>query len=248
MFAYQPRKTRIPAALWQQGVIKNLAATRTLDGIFEVLLSVAGDLGFEYCAYGLLGRLPMSNPKVFTVNNYPSSWQRRYSEQSYMRSDPTVSRASRSLLPILWGDEVFDENPEFWEDAHAHGLRYGWAQSSCDTSGQVGLLSFSRSSKPLTELEIDTLSLRVAWLANLVHEQIADAIAASAKDTLKVQLTEREAEVLRWCADGKTSADISEILNITERTVTFHISNSLQKLGSVNKTAAVIKALALRLL
>ena len=43
-------------------------------------------------------------------------------------------------------------------------------------------------------------------------------------------------------------ADISEILNITERTVTFHISNSLQKLDTVNKTAAVIKAMALRLL
>ncbi|KAB8064218.1 LuxR family transcriptional regulator [Janthinobacterium violaceinigrum] len=248
MFAYNAPKTRIPAAEWKQGVIESLAATHTPDDIFEVLAGVAGDLGFEYCAYGLQGRLPMSNPKVFTVNNYPSSWQRRYSEQAYMRSDPTVSRANRSLQPILWGDKMVEENPEFWEDAHAHGLRYGWAQSSCDMSGQVGLLSFSRSSKPLTEREIDVLSFRVSWLANVVHEHFADAIAVPAKDAPKVQLTEREAEVLRWCADGKTSADISEILNITERTVTFHISNSLQKLDTVNKTAAVIKAMALRLL
>ncbi len=248
MIASNAQKTRVPAARWQRGVIDDLAGTRTPDEIFEVMLSEAGDLGFEYCAYGLQSRLPMSNPKVFTVNNYPSSWQRRYAEQSYIRTDPTVSRAVRSLQPILWSDELFVESPAFWDDAQAHGLRHGWAQSSCDASGQVGLLSLSRSQKPLTEREIDLVSVRAAWLANVVHERISEAIALPARDGPKVHLTEREAEVLRWCADGKTSADISEILNITERTVTFHISNSLLKLGALNKTAGVIKALVLRLL
>lgn len=55
-------------------------------------------------------------------------------------------------------------------------------------------------------------------------------------------LTEREIEVLRWTADGKTSADISAILTISDNTVNFHIKNAVAKLGVANKTAAVVKA------
>lgn len=55
-------------------------------------------------------------------------------------------------------------------------------------------------------------------------------------------LTAREVEVLRWTADGKTSGEIADIMNITEHTVNFHIKNSLVKLDASNKTAAVVKA------
>ena len=55
-------------------------------------------------------------------------------------------------------------------------------------------------------------------------------------------------EVLRWTADGKTAGEIGQIMDISERTVNFHINNSLEKLGSNNKTAAVIKAAIMRLL
>ncbi|MEW7980957.1 MAG: helix-turn-helix transcriptional regulator [Candidatus Sedimenticola endophacoides] len=63
-----------------------------------------------------------------------------------------------------------------------------------------------------------------------------------------VQLTEREIMVLRWTAEGKTSGEISSILDITERTVNFHIANAMVKLNAVNKTAAVIRAAMVGLL
>ena len=55
-------------------------------------------------------------------------------------------------------------------------------------------------------------------------------------------------KVLRWTADGKTSGEVGEIMNISERTVNFHVNNALEKLGAANKTAGVIKAAMLRLL
>jgi len=54
--------------------------------------------------------------------------------------------------------------------------------------------------------------------------------------------------VLRWTADGKTSSEISCILNIAERTVNFHINNVVAKLNAANKTSAAIKAAMLGLL
>ena len=55
-------------------------------------------------------------------------------------------------------------------------------------------------------------------------------------------LTDREIEVLRWTADGKTASEIADILNISERTANFHIANAITKLNAPNKTAAVVRA------
>ena len=62
-------------------------------------------------------------------------------------------------------------------------------------------------------------------------------------DSPKFELSNREIEVLKWTKEGKTSYEISVILKISERTVTFHISNIKQKLDVSNKTHAVAVAL-----
>lgn len=55
-------------------------------------------------------------------------------------------------------------------------------------------------------------------------------------------LTLREAEVLRWLAQGKTSSEIATILNISPRTVSKHLTRVYQELGVENRHAAVAMA------
>lgn len=55
-------------------------------------------------------------------------------------------------------------------------------------------------------------------------------------------LTRREEEVLRWLAQGKTNKEIATALNITQRTVKFHVSSILRKLGAGNRTEALASA------
>jgi len=52
-------------------------------------------------------------------------------------------------------------------------------------------------------------------------------------------LTEREMEVLNLLAKGMANKEIAESLVITERTVKFHVSAILTKLGASNRTEAV---------
>jgi DNA-binding NarL/FixJ family response regulator len=56
-------------------------------------------------------------------------------------------------------------------------------------------------------------------------------------------LGEREVEVLRLMAEGKSNQEIGEALHITEHTVKFHINHILGKLGVTNRTQAVLAAL-----
>ncbi|RJR23071.1 MAG: LuxR family transcriptional regulator [Nitrospiraceae bacterium] len=56
-------------------------------------------------------------------------------------------------------------------------------------------------------------------------------------------LSKREQEVLTWSKRGKSSWEISAILNISERTVNFHVNNIMQKLNAVSRTQAVAVAI-----
>ena len=60
-------------------------------------------------------------------------------------------------------------------------------------------------------------------------------------------LSKREKEVLMWSTRGKSSWEIAVILNITERTVNFHINNIKQKLNVVSRTQAAAVAIEMGL-
>jgi DNA-binding CsgD family transcriptional regulator len=62
--------------------------------------------------------------------------------------------------------------------------------------------------------------------------------------TERPSLSPRELEVLKWLKLGKTSWDISVILNISERTVNYHVNNIVQKLGVSTRMQAVSEAFA----
>jgi DNA-binding NarL/FixJ family response regulator len=57
-----------------------------------------------------------------------------------------------------------------------------------------------------------------------------------------VPLTPRESEVLAELARGKTNKEIAAVLFITERTVKFHVSSIMGKIGAANRTEAVTLA------
>lgn len=57
------------------------------------------------------------------------------------------------------------------------------------------------------------------------------------------QLTEREIDVLKLVAQGLSNQEIAETLVISERTVSSHVSNILEKLHLANRTQAALYAL-----
>ena len=59
-------------------------------------------------------------------------------------------------------------------------------------------------------------------------------------------LTKREKEVFEMLIKNKTTKEIANSLNISEKTVRNHISNAMQKLGVKGRASAVVELLRLK--
>ena len=61
-------------------------------------------------------------------------------------------------------------------------------------------------------------------------------------------LTKREKEVFNLLISNKTTKDIANILNISEKTVRKHISNAMQKLGVKGRAQAVVELIRMNII
>src|SRR5467141_1256991 len=85
--------------------------------------------------------------------------------------------------------------------------------------------------------------LHLAWIRSQVNWQ---AKSPGVKPT--GFLTPREKEILEWIYRGKSNIEVGMILKISPLTAKNHVQKILRKLGVLNRTQAVGKALALRIL
>lgn len=98
--------------------------------------------------------------------------------------------------------------------------------------------------KPVTESDLlAALESRRQRIAALRQKQEAyRPDFSSHKPLLKLGLTEREAEVLLWVAQGKSSPDIATILGMSDATAKKHVCSILAKLGCETRSAATLRA------
>jgi len=87
--------------------------------------------------------------------------------------------------------------------------------------------------------------LHAAWVRSQVTWPIDRAGAT--KPAKAGLLTPREQQILQWIYHGKSNIEIGMILEISPLTVKNHVQKTLRKLNVMNRTQAVGKALALRL-
>jgi NarL family two-component system response regulator LiaR len=75
-----------------------------------------------------------------------------------------------------------------------------------------------------------------------VARRLMQQVTTPRKPDAGAQLTDREREVLRLLADGRSNKEIARSLVVSERTVKGHVSNILGKLGLQDRTQAALFA------
>ncbi len=89
---------------------------------------------------------------------------------------------------------------------------------------------------------LDKSSIANLYLLSLYCKMTACDLLPGSTDRRAV-LSAREQEILQWVSAGKSSWEVSKILNISEGTVTQHLAKIRAKMGVSNTTHAVATAI-----
>ncbi|OYR19990.1 LuxR family transcriptional regulator [Brucella thiophenivorans] len=222
---------------------ETIQSSDNAETLFEQIKSYASKLGFAYVSYAMCVPSLDSISRWIRFETLPEAWQKHYGAKKYVEIDPVLRRGINSIEPIIWSPKLFAEAPQLWADAQQFGLKAGVSQPCWAAQGVFGVLTFLREKPALSDGEISMLRRQMQIVTNLLHLAMFEHLnVPSINCVAEVNLTAREREILRWTSEGKTAEIIGTILNISTRTVNFHISNVLTKLVSVNKVQAVAKA------
>jgi LuxR family transcriptional activator of bioluminescence operon len=213
--------------------------------------------GFRYFMYhGCFPHTRAGNNDIH-FDNCPEGWSAFCRERSASVADPLLHlRGARQVTPTLWR-QVASQAPEFFGKAREFGLVTGSIHSVHGPGGQWSSMNFIKDRGGIrAETEIHAALARCQLLTGYVHDSAARIIEqrlhaiplSQPHPETGADLNERECQVLTWAAAGKTTSEIAAILQISERTVIFHLSNARRKLGASNSRHAISKALSLGLI
>jgi DNA-binding CsgD family transcriptional regulator len=166
----------------------------------------------------------------------------QFDKEGLMQTSLVFNRLRRSTTPFTFDlDAINPEHivPRIRELFVGFGIVRGAYFPVHDVSGLRGAVSWAGSAAVFTHQQM----MELMYIAIHVFQRLAEIrnLEVRATDTL----SEREIDCLNWTSAGKTSAEIAEILGLSEHTVNHYLNRAARKLDSVNRTQAVAKALRL---
>ncbi len=153
--------------------------------------------------------------------------------QTILSKQPDIV-LSDIMMPVLCGFGLLERLTEIAPRFSAMPFVYLTALS--DRTHELKGMSLGADDYITKPIDFDILTAIIS--ARLAR------VARTAVWPRQVDLTDREVETLTWAARGKTTAEIAQILDLTKRTVDFHIDNARIKLNSTSRMHAAVKAAA----
>ncbi|WOH52627.1 LuxR family transcriptional regulator [Bradyrhizobium sp. sBnM-33] len=216
---------------------QNVASAAVLKKLF---LSAVAEEGYENAVFARA-----NNRRLVSIpwSEFPAGYLNTYKAEEWDRIDPVVQRVHSARGPFRWSDThprggFTQEQKSFFEQCRELGVHSGITIPIHGIGREVDLISLSLRAKHQVPSQRLTHVYMLSVQYWLKYCELADQ-----REHEVVSLTSQELECLRWCKEGKTNWEIGEILNISEKTVEFHLSNGMRKLGAGNRITAVIIAI-----
>lgn len=185
--------------------------------------------------------------KYHCVSDALRPWHLHYLEQGYADVDRTLEKNHTMTLPLFWNVEeqttiaknkrelrIRQESREFGIDKGlslpVHGPDHDFATLTLhQCRGEICLK--------------DYVLYQYEWLnaTHIFYHYIRKILQLNDMPNVNFQLTRREEQCLALTAKSWRIEQIAKELNISPRTVNFHIQNANKKLGTNNKYQAVYK-------
>jgi DNA-binding CsgD family transcriptional regulator len=221
--------------------------------IIEALQAIIRSMGFDSFLYAVGTSKNLRHDERFYLwTTVPREWVAEYDKNSYIEIDPRVSYGwSMWPTPLIWDKRIAADSPEveaFLARAAHYGVGSGLAIYLRDAGNKI-MFALNRRQRVLTSKDrekIGAITPRVMYLGTVLHSVFMANVIAKGLPPMQEgsPLSARERQCLHLAARGMVSPDIGHKLNITERTVNFHFSNIISKLGVLNRHEAIAMGVA----
>lgn len=234
-------------------LFESLLTCNTVEELHGAGSRLVETMGFEHFLYGVHIRTSLTRPYQFIISGFPKPWWEHYVEMKYQKIDPAVRHVVAHTTPLIWRNHIFKGSAalrKMQAESKEAGLNHGASFSVHGGRGESVILSLATSRK-VQNAEKDILANlgRAQLLACYMHEAVQRMVLSQGPLQLgKMTLSPREKECLLWATEGKTGVEIGDIINISERTVTFHLENAAKKMGVTNRKHAISRAVSMGLI
>ncbi|MEM8980823.1 MAG: LuxR family transcriptional regulator [Pseudomonadota bacterium] len=182
----------------------------------------------------------------FGAGTYSQDWVDRYLERDYLRMDPVIIGAFQRFHPVNWKDLDWSSKAakSFLNEAITYGLgAQGITIPVRGPSGQFALLTLND-----TRNDADWAVFREANQRDLIliaHQFNNKALEFDTGfDLTTPSLSPRELSAMTLLAKGFSRAQAAEDMTISEHTLRVYVEGARHKLGALNTTHAVARALS----
>lgn len=238
----------IMIALERQSLIgRELSAAESRPRWLQILQGVAKEFGYTYAS---LMRIPHPGEELlaatFVETALPMRFIRDYDGMMMLRYCPVLPRVATSMVPQSWNLKDLDvSRPEIKRIGDLltqAGVTNGLLVPTNSVNGNRHLMRFDGNCEEPSQTAKNELGM-IAIHAFDAYEQLCRAEMAATR-----KLTKRELEVIHWTSQGKTSAEIGQILSLSDHTINAYLNNAIRKLDCVNRTQLVAKSIRLKLI
>ena len=228
---------------------QEVAEAKTQFDIFRFMKRMAESWGMTtFVVANFPSHLALEISQYTVITNWPTELINQYDETGLLPRSHVMRELKQSSVPFV-ADKDFvvrgykEDEAKIVVDLFERFemLNAMWCPVQ-DATGQRGAVGMHGNRSTFSPQEM----AEIAYVAAHVFSRLA--YIRSLDSRIPETLTDREIDCLNWTAAGKTSAEIAEILVLSEHTVNHYLNRATKKLSTVNRTQAVAKALRVGLI
>lgn len=230
-----------------ESTLDNIGRATTLDALQDEIVALRDFFGVKHLIYHSVN----STGEQYAALTYDPVWVERYLEKDYGRVDPVVLGCYQRFHPVDW--KKLDWSSKAARGFLAEAIEYGVGNQGFSIPirgprGQFALFTVSHDADDeewaqFTEKNVTDLIL----VAHFVNQKALE-IERGTDMAPEQHLSPRETDALTLLAMGYNRAQAADSLSISEHTLRVYIEAARFKLGAMNTTHAVARAMSRGLL
>nr|WP_127112767.1 LuxR family transcriptional regulator [Shimia sediminis] len=224
-------------------ILEALGQAHELEALQDSIVRLRDHFRVDHLVYHWVS----SNGEQYGCGTYPDAWVQRYLDKDYLRVDPVIIGCFQRFHPVDWKRLDWSSKAArgFQADAIAHGIgNQGFSVPIRGPIGQFALFTASHHCSDEDWARFTASNRRDLILIAHEFNQKALELEPGRSQEQSRALSPREIDAMTLVAMGYSRAQIADTLSISEHTLRVYIESARSKLGALNTTHAVAKALS----